>query len=229
MLNFMKIHNRCFFGNGENLQKLMQRRLLLSDYLLPFISLKFYHRTHLNLMIKSCNLGYSCWGFLGDGITDTPDGGRSHRSYLIKTILKEGYQVIMLQADRDLLEAQKPIQLGQVYDAGFPEIDLLFLEWRWIIPNRNDRKENPYYTPDWFRQLELISHYSVRCPILIWDKDKTFYKTPKAVLDILDNGKTYIIEPSLMPSKYNIFSALFPFDPHNYKKNVNCPINAQTR
>ena len=24
-------------------------------------------------------IGYSFWGFLGPGVTDTPDGGRSHR------------------------------------------------------------------------------------------------------------------------------------------------------
>ena len=28
-------------------------------------------------------IGYSFWGFLGPGITDTPDGGRSHRATLI--------------------------------------------------------------------------------------------------------------------------------------------------
>ena len=31
-------------------------------------------------------IGYSFWGFIGPGITDTPDGGRSHRATLIDAL-----------------------------------------------------------------------------------------------------------------------------------------------
>ena len=35
-------------------------------------------------------IGYSFWGFLGHGVTDTPDGGRCHRRTLIDALIAAG-------------------------------------------------------------------------------------------------------------------------------------------
>jgi hypothetical protein len=51
-------------------------------------------------------IGYSFWGFLGPGITDTPDGGRSHRATLIEGLTTAGYDIVFLQPNRDLDEAR---------------------------------------------------------------------------------------------------------------------------
>ena len=50
-------------------------------------------------------IGYSFWGFLGPGITDTPDGGRSHRRPLIDGLTAAGHDLVFLQRNRDLEEA----------------------------------------------------------------------------------------------------------------------------
>ena len=47
-------------------------------------------------------IGYSFWGFLGPGITDTPDGGRSHRRTLIDGLVAAGHDIVFLQRNRDL-------------------------------------------------------------------------------------------------------------------------------
>ena len=62
-------------------------------------------------------IGYSFWGFLGPGITDTPDGGRSHRRTLIDGLIAAGHDIVFLQANRDLREAghdlRRPLPLGR--------------------------------------------------------------------------------------------------------------------
>ncbi|MFE1174280.1 hypothetical protein [Streptomyces sp. NPDC058773] len=120
-------------------------------------------------------IGYSFWGFLGNGVTDTPDGGRSHRRPLIDALLRRGHDIVFLQADRDRLEAGDA--LGGVYnfDSGIPDIDVLFLEWRWSIEGRNTTACGTQgHTCDLHRQAELLQHYTVRrrTPTVIWDKDR---------------------------------------------------------
>ena len=78
-------------------------------------------------------IGYSFWGFLGNGITDTPDGGRSHRRPLVDALLARGHEIVFLQANRDLLEAGDDLGGTYSFDGGIPVIDLLFLVWRWLI------------------------------------------------------------------------------------------------
>lgn len=118
-------------------------------------------------------IGYSFWGFLGPGITDTPDGGRSHRRPLVDALIASGHRIVFLQADRDQCEA------GDIFDydfrTGFPDIDVLFLEWRWPIPGRNTTEcGSPGHTCDLHRQSELLNHYTAnrRIPTVIWDKDR---------------------------------------------------------
>jgi hypothetical protein len=119
-------------------------------------------------------IGYSFWGFLGPGITDTPDGGRSHRRALIDGILAAGYQVVFLQANRDLREAGQDLTGHYAWDAGLPAIDVLFLEWRWPVYGRNTTPcSTPGHTCDLHRQHELVACYTVgqETPTVLWDKD----------------------------------------------------------
>jgi hypothetical protein len=54
------------------------------------------------LVSEEVRIGYSFWGFLGPGITDTPDGGRSHRATLIEGLTAAGHDIVFLQPNRDL-------------------------------------------------------------------------------------------------------------------------------
>jgi hypothetical protein len=119
-------------------------------------------------------IGYSCWGFLGAGVTDTPDGGRSHRATLINGLLDAGHQVVFLQANRDADEAGDDLGGRYVFDTGFPDVDVLMCEWRWPIPGRNTTAcGTPGHTCDLHRQRDLLDHYTRhrRTPTLLWDKD----------------------------------------------------------
>lgn len=120
-------------------------------------------------------IGYSFWGFLGAGVTDTPDGGRSHRRPLIDALRARGHEIVFLQADRDRTEAADGLGGTYSFDSGYPDIDVLFLEWRWPIEGRNTTPCGaPGHTCDLHRQAELLQLYSRhgRTPIVIWDKDR---------------------------------------------------------
>ena len=119
-------------------------------------------------------IGYSFWGFLGPGITDTPDGGRSHRRVLIDGLRSHGHDIVFLQSDRDHTEAGLDLSEHYQWDAGLPEIDALFLEWRWPIPGRNTTWCGaPGHTCDLHRQQDLLDHYTHQgTRTILWDKDR---------------------------------------------------------
>ena len=127
-------------------------------------------------MDHQMRIGYSFWGFLGNGVTNTPDGGRSHRRPLIEALRRGGHEPLFLQADRDSLEAEDDIAQQYTFDAhGFPPVDALVLEWRWPIAGRNTTVcGSKGHTCDLHRQSELLKHYSLfhRLPTIIWDKDR---------------------------------------------------------
>jgi hypothetical protein len=153
-------------------------------------------------------IGYSHWGFLGEGVTDTPDGGRSHRKTLVDGLIAGGHDVMFLQADRDRTEAHRPVAGPYVWDAGIPAIDALFLEWRWRIPGRNDTACGaPGHTCDLHRQGQLLHHYvhRVGVPALLWDKDQQL-----APDDPLRHaGNVTVCEPAIHP-RHGARSLLFP-------------------
>ncbi|MFF1676133.1 hypothetical protein ACFVYG_08880 [Streptomyces sp. NPDC058256] len=120
-------------------------------------------------------IGYSFWGFLGKGITNTPDGGRSHRRPLIDALIARRHEIVFLQANRDHLEAGDALDDAYAFDYGTPDIDVLFLEWRWPIQGRNTTScGTEGHTCDLHRQAELLQHYTThrKVPIVIWDKDR---------------------------------------------------------
>lgn len=161
-------------------------------------------------------IGYSCWGFLGKGIVDTPDGGRSHRLVLLKELMRQGSTIIMLQKNRDYLECNQDFTQKKLsFNSKFPKIDALFLEYRWKIPGRNCgvNKNNPRYTPDLDRQNTLIKFYQKSdIPIIIWDKDQ---KLTKAEEQVIKN--VIVFEPVLKP-RFNRKSLLFPIDSRKTNK-----------
>ena len=154
-------------------------------------------------------IGYSFWGFIGNGIINTPDGGRSHRRTLVDGLLAYGFQVLFLQKNRDWLEAREDFQNKYTWNKGFPNIDLLFLEWRWPISGRNVNVENKSknYTPDLHRQKEIVNYYAIqrKLPTIIWDKDIKM-ETDNPLRD-LSNVK--VMEAALFP-RGEADSLLFP-------------------
>jgi hypothetical protein len=124
---------------------------------------------------RQVRIGYSFWGFLGNGITDTPDGGRSHRRPLIDALRARGHDLVFLQADRDRLEAGDDVAGAYTFHPGTPDIDVLFLEWRWAVDGRSTSPcGSEGHTCDLHRQHDLTRHYTVklRTPTVIWDKDR---------------------------------------------------------
>jgi hypothetical protein len=153
-------------------------------------------------------IGYSFWGFLGPGITDTPDGGRSHRATLIDGLAAAGHDIVLLQPNRDLDEAGYDLTRHYQWDQGLPGIDALFLEWRWPIHGRNTTACGiPGHTCDLHRQDGLVAHYTLgkRVPTVLWDKDHQL--PPGSPLRSLPD--VTVCEPALAPSPQAV-SLLFP-------------------
>jgi len=152
-------------------------------------------------------IGYSCWGFLGPGITDTPDGGRSHRRTLIDGLRARGHEIVFLQANRDLAEAGLDLTDTYEWHDGLPDLDALFLEWRWPIPGRNTTVcGSPGHTCDLHRQQQLLDHYTAAgAATLLWDKDRQLPDD-----DPLRHIRHVVVcEPALHPSPGAV-SLLFP-------------------
>lgn len=118
-------------------------------------------------------IGYSMWGFLGPGVLDTPDGARGFRRPFVDELIKAGNEIVFLQGNRDLIEAGDDLRHPYDWHLGFPEIDLLFLEWRWPLPGRNTIPCGTVgHTCDLHRQQELLDHYTAAgLPTIVWDKD----------------------------------------------------------
>lgn len=119
-------------------------------------------------------IGYSMWGFLGNGVLDTPDGSRAYRKPFIDGLAAYGHDIVLLQCNRDLHEAD--IHIGQYTwdEAGLPELDAILFEWRWPLPGRNTTTcGSVEHTRALHRQNELIEHYTRQgVPTLIWDLDR---------------------------------------------------------
>jgi hypothetical protein len=120
-------------------------------------------------------IGYGFWGFLGEGVLDTPDGGRSYRRPVIDALEVTGHQVVFLQANRDLTEAGTDLTKNYRFDDGLPELDAIIYEWRWPLPGRNTTVcGSPGHTCDLHRQQQLLDHYTHahQLPSIIWDQDR---------------------------------------------------------
>jgi hypothetical protein len=143
-------------------------------------------------------IGYSFWGFLGPGITDTPDGGRSHRRVLVDGLRERGHEIVFLQANRDLTEAGLDLTGRYRWDGGLPQIDALLLEWRWPVPGRNTTGCGaPGHTCDLHRQQQLLDHYTAAgAATVLWDKDRQLPDRDP----LRYAGNVTVCEPTLHPS-----------------------------
>lgn len=114
-------------------------------------------------------VGISYWGFLESfencKVSNTPDGHRFGRPILVDALSNAGHDVFALQHRRE----EKPYEEVFFYnDRGFPEIDVLLLEWRWATY----KNSGPDATePDLIRQHALLEHYHGNVPVVIWDCD----------------------------------------------------------
>lgn len=144
-------------------------------------------------------IGYSFWGFLGPGVADTPDGGRSHRRPFLQAIMRRGHRLVLLQANRDRAEAGSDAGDAFMFDPGFPDLDVLFLEWRWPIPGRNTTAcGTPGHTCDLHRQAELLTRYTYdrRIPTIVWDKDRQLPRDAR----LRHRANIVVCEAALMPA-----------------------------
>lgn len=147
-------------------------------------------------------IGYSFWGFLGDHkIKDgkhvsAPDGNATYSWGIINELQLMGHEVLAMQQDRDaegwkiygedLFSAFSQLERTEAYQCmrleslkcnshnGFPDLDLLLIEWRWPIPGRNYqvRSDTPAYQPDLDRQTDLLNFYrKTKTKIVVWDLD----------------------------------------------------------
>lgn len=165
------------------------------------------------------NVGISYWGLCYQfydhkfSSLQTPDGHRYGRPLMISSLLNAGANVISLQREREpftigIDKFQTP--LGKLnHDDGFPELDVLFLEWRWKT-YKNDRTHPSFnkalYEPDYDRQVQLIEHYKTRCPIIAWDTDHKITAD-----DELRWPELLIADPALLPRPLTRQRARLPF------------------
>lgn len=112
-------------------------------------------------------IGISYWGYCEpfgtSGEAKTPDGHRYGRPILVDAVHRRQHQVVSLQKRRETVPYEHIN-----YDEGFPDIDVLFVEWRWpTYKNSGTNKSEP----DLDRQTELLKHYHGKIPVVIWDCD----------------------------------------------------------
>ena len=115
-------------------------------------------------------VGLSYWGFCekfhNSTVSNTPDGHRYGRPVLVDALLARNHEVYSLQEKREAVPYP-----GMYYDyAGkeYPDIDVLFVEWRWpTYKNFGEKK----FEPDLDRQTSLLDFYHGKIPIIVWDTD----------------------------------------------------------
>jgi len=148
-------------------------------------------------------IGLSYWGFCEDFnasvIANTPDGHRYGRPVLVNALNSRGHEVIALQERREAV----PYPL-LTYDAGYPDLDVVFFEWRW--PTYKNSGENKFET-DLDRQTALLDYYhEAGVPIIVWDTDLKM--TP-------DDEKRWpnmiIADPTLEPAEFLLTRYRLPF------------------
>jgi hypothetical protein len=112
-------------------------------------------------------IGISYWGFLethkDSSVSNTPDGHRFGRPILVDRLNSLDHHVISLQRKREQFWYDRVS-----YTETFPDLDVLFLEWRW----KTYKNSGPNATePDYDRQEELLKFYHGKIPVVIWDCD----------------------------------------------------------
>jgi hypothetical protein len=135
-------------------------------------------------------LGISYWGFCepfeASREAKTPDGHRYGRPIMVDNLISRNHEVYALQARREAVPYK-----GIKYDEGYPDLDILFVEWRW--PTYKNSGQNKF-EPDLDRQYELLKHYHGKIPVVIWDCD---YKVTQ--IDEMMWPEAIIADPAFDP------------------------------
>jgi len=136
-------------------------------------------------------VGLSYWGFCEKfdecNVADTPDGVRFNRPMLVDEFVARGHRVLAMQPQREaklyggLARTGQQLNVDIVWDIDgrshasyedfaqyFPEIDLLFVEWRW--PTWKNFGSG-HVEPDWDRQVAMLDKYCGKIPVVVWDAD----------------------------------------------------------
>lgn len=175
-------------------------------------------------------IGLSYVSYWGDQVEDVACGHSIFLTDLILALDKKRYQIFALQKDLDegaplfqnFMVEKRDFAYGlQNFDDGFPELDILLLEWRWKIEGRNwmaDGSKPPM--DDYIRQEALLDHYcSVGTKVFILDTDYKLTKEdeerwPEAhILDLASKSK------ELSRKRTGVF---WPFDMAQLTERVHC-------
>lgn len=177
-------------------------------------------------------IGYSHWNYISDIERDSPGGGNFYIGDLVGECSYRGHVVYALQPDRDSMRAKelgKPIYYGESFlpktrecahqymkfDSGFPELDILLIEWRWQIPGRNTPEDRgrPEYTSDLERQRELLNHYrDTKTTIVLWDLDHKITLEDELAYPMAHIIETSVVPRSIRTARHRVH---IPFDPQN--------------
>ena len=138
-------------------------------------------------------IGISYWGYCekfgNSDISNTPDGHRYGRPVLVDELNSRGHQVYSMQQKRET--APYP---GVLYTPdSFPDLDVLFVEWRWpTYKNFGEKK----FEPDLDRQVELLNFYHGKIPVIAWDTDLKM-----TMADELQWPEMIVADPSFEPRR----------------------------
>lgn len=187
------------------------------------------------------NIGYYFWGFLGDRKFNNekkeitaPDGNQIYSWAIIRELQNNGHKVKIFH-DRDkvgykllgkkLFSAFCTDIRNDVYnkcklvkDITKEKLDVVLIEWRWIMEGRNDsvtEKTNPkIFQPDYRDMVALIKYCNKhKIPFVIYDLD---YKLTRE--DVIKFKIKYIMEPGdklkeeLKGLDVNVIRCYQPFD-----------------
>ena len=167
-------------------------------------------------------VGYFYWGYLGDkkfnkngNEVSTPDGNAFYSWSIIKALQDSGESVYLFSdrdkvgyniLDKDLFasfaqdarynawrSALTPAEIDDVTTV-YDKLSYAIVEWRWVIPGRNDAEtkvNNPEgYQPDLEMMKDVIENCNKRnIPVVVFDLD---YKLTEN--DIKEYGIEYVIE-----------------------------------
>jgi hypothetical protein len=142
------------------------------------------------------NIGISYWGFCESfdqcKTANTPDGHRYGRPLLVQELLDRNHVVYSMQKKREQIAYP-----GLIYaENRFPDLDLLFIEWRWATyKNYGPAK----FESDYDRQLELLNYYHGKIPIVVWDADLKI--TPD---DEKQWPEMLVVEPTFKPCEFTL-------------------------
>lgn len=92
-------------------------------------------------------------------LVGTPDGMRHCRRMLVDELLKRGHEVYSVLDPLELVSYPGVRYSGNT----LPDLDLLFCEWRWIVPHRGPN------TKDLLRQSDLLKTYHCHIPVILYD------------------------------------------------------------